>query len=285
MRIAVQSLFTTDFTDVSYESVRVLHELGFRGLGAHINVPAESIPESAIANARDCAAGQGLAWLQLWGLYPCIISPDEGVRRAGVAQLRELCALTSRLGMPGVGLRPTSLNPRGDWWPHPANFKPETEDRLVRSMNEVLETARDYGLNVVLETHQTSTLDSAKTIRRVIERTDPKRVKVNIDPCNFVTDLRVAFDPAPMLREQFALLGEYCDAVHVKDYYLEDRLVVHVSETVLGTGLMDWNTLLTEAYRNQPDGWLMIEHLPIGMIGLAKANLNQKLKALGIPAA
>jgi sugar phosphate isomerase/epimerase len=52
---------------------------------------------------------------------------------------------------------------------------------------------------------------------------------------------------------------------------------------VLGTGLMDWDTLLTEASQNQPDGWLMIEHLPVSLIQQAKVNLNAKLKALGIP--
>lgn len=280
MRIAVQGIFNTDLRDINYESVRFVTELGFQGLCTHINVPAESIPDAVIANARDTIAGQGLAYLQLWGKYPCIITPNETIRKAGVAQLREMCKLTAKLGVPGVGLRPTSLNPRGDWWPHPDNFKPETEDRLVQSINEVLETCRDLGLYIVLETHQTSTLDSAKTIRRVIERTDPKLVRVNLDLCNFVTDIRTAFHPAPMIHEQFDLLGEFVDAVHVKDYYLEDRLAVHVAETVLGTGLMDWDTLLRRAQQNQPNGWLTIEHLPVSMIPLAKANLDQKIKGL-----
>lgn len=280
MRIAVQGIFNTDLRDINYESVRFVTELGFQGLCTHINVPAESIPDAVIANARDTIAGQGLAYLQLWGKYPCIITPNETIRKAGVAQLHEMCKLTAKLGVPGVGLRPTSLNPRGDWWPHPDNFKPETEDRLVQSMNEVLETCRDLGLYIVLETHQTSTLDSAKTIRRVIERTDPQLVRVNLDLCNFVTDIRTAFHPAPMIHEQFDLLGEFVDAVHVKDYYLEDRLAVHVAETVLGTGLMDWDTLLRRAQQNQPNGWLTIEHLPVSMIPLAKANLDQKIKEL-----
>ena len=45
-----------------------------------------------------------------------------------------------------------------------------------------------------------------------------------------------------MLRETFDLLGPYWDTVQLKDYYLEDRLVLHVSETVIGTGLMDFET-------------------------------------------
>ncbi|MEO6063248.1 MAG: sugar phosphate isomerase/epimerase family protein [Thermoflexales bacterium] len=284
MKIAVQGVFNTDLRDVTYGNARFIAELGFKGIGAHINVPAESISEATIAAARGHVADQGLAWLQLWGKYPCIISPDESVRRAGIAQVREICALTARLGVPGVGVRPTSLNPRGDWWPHPDNYLPQTEDRLVGSLTELAVIAQDQGLNVVLEVHQTSTLDTAQTIRRVIDRTGALNMRVNIDVCNFVTDLRTAFHPAPMIREQFALLGAFADTIHLKDYYLEDRLVAHISETVLGTGLMDWATLLTEASKNQANGWLMIEHLPVSLIQQAKVNLNAKLKTLGIPA-
>lgn len=284
MKIAVQGVFNTDLRDVTYGNARMIAELGFTGIGAHINVPAESISEATIGAARGHIADQGLTWLQLWGKYPCIISPDERVRQAGIAQVREMCALTAKLGVPGVGVRPTSLNPRGDWWPHPDNYLPQTEDRLVRSLTEIASIAKDHGLNVVLEVHQTSTLDSATTIRRVIDRTGASNMRVNIDVCNFVTDLRTAFHPAAMIREQFALLGAFADTIHLKDYYLEDRLVAHISETVLGTGLMDWDTLLMEANKNQPDGWLMIEHLPVSLIQQAKINLNAKLKTLGIPA-
>ena len=52
--------------------------------------------------------------------------------------------------------------------------------------------------------------------------------------------------------------------------------MLHVAETVIGTGMMDWDTLLTEAQRAMPNGWLMVEHLPVSMIPLAIANLTAK---------
>ncbi len=275
MKIAVQGIFTTDLSEITYERVRFATELGFKGFGAHITVPAEHIPQSRIDTARARLADQDMALLQLWGAYPSIISPDARVRQAGVAQVHEICKVCAQLGAPGVGVRPTSMNPRGDWWPHADNYLPETEDRLVHSLNEILVVARDLGLRLVLECHQTSTLDSPTTIRRVIERTDPAQVRVNLDPCNFISDLRTAFHPQAMLRACFDILGKFADTVHLKDYYLEDRFVVHISETILGTGLMDWHTLLTLAHINQPDGWLMIEHLPVSQIAQAKQNLNQ----------
>ena len=180
-------------------------------------------------------------------------------------------------------MRPTSLNPRGDYAPHVDNYKPETEDRLVRSLVEILQVAEDHNIDIVLETHITTTLDSATTIRRVIERTGSKRLKINLDPCNFVGNLRIAFDPTPMITELFDVLSPYIATVHVKDYYLEDRLVVHISETVIGTGLMDFETIIRRFYAVQPHGYLVIEHLPVSLIPLAYRNLVQKIKTVGVP--
>jgi sugar phosphate isomerase/epimerase len=283
VRVGLLGLFTTDLTDVTPARAAIAAELGFHGVGAHIAVPAGSIPEGTLAAARAAIADHGLEFLQLWGRYPSLISPDEAVRRAGVAEVRALVGVTARLGVPAVGVRPTSLNPRGDWWPHPDHYRPETEDRFLRSLGEIVTAAREAGIRVVLEGHQTSVLDSARTIRRVIERSDPVVVRVNIDPCNFVTDLRTAFAPAAMLHEMFDLLGPYADTVQLKDYYLEDRLVLHVSETVIGTGLMDCDTVLQRTYQNQPDGWVVIEHLPLNLIPMAMRNLTARIRALGIP--
>ncbi|MEP6988116.1 MAG: sugar phosphate isomerase/epimerase family protein, partial [Chloroflexota bacterium] len=225
---------------------------------------------------------QNMPLLQLWGPYPCIISPDESIRKAGVEGARDLVKLAARMSVPESGVRPTSLNPRGDWWPHPDNYKPETQDRLVRSLVEILQTAEDLNVDVVLETHVTTTLDTAENIRHVIERTGSKRLKLNLDPCNFVGDLRTACNPTPMIHHIFDVLEDYIATVHLKDYYTEDRFTVHIAETVIGTGMMDFDTILQRVNKVMPDGYVVIEHLPINLIALAKTNLTAKIKVLGI---
>jgi sugar phosphate isomerase/epimerase len=283
MKIGLLGLFTTDLTDVDREKVKWAGELGFHGIGAHIIVPPSTISDDTARRARDTFAEQGMPFLQLWGPYPCIISPDESVRRAGVAGAADLARLAAKMGVTESGVRPTSLNPRGDWWPHADNYKPETEDRLVKSLKEILHIAEDHGVDIILETHVTTTLNTAQTIKRVIERTESKHLRLNLDPCNFVGDLHTAFNLKPMLDEIFDVLGQYIATVHLKDFYLEDRLVVHIAETVIGTGLMDFDTILEHVNRVKPDGYVVIEHLPVGLIPLAKQNLTQKIKALGLP--
>lgn len=283
MKIGLLGLIMSDLTDVNYEKLRFAAELGFHGVGAHLTVPADTISDQLAANVKSVFADQGMPFLQLWGPYPCIISPDESVRKAGVAGAQAIAKLAAKMGVTESGVRPTSLNPRGDWWPHADNYKPETEDRLVKSLTEIVKVAEDHGVDIILETHVTTTLNTAETIRRVIERTGSKHIKINLDPCNFVGDLPTAFNLPPMLNHLFEVLTPYISTVHLKDFMLEDRLVVHITETVIGTGLMDFDTLLRLVHTHKPDAYVVIEHLPIGLIPLAKRNLTQKIKDLGLP--
>jgi hypothetical protein len=46
---------------------------------------------------------------------------------------------------------------------------------------------------------------------------------------------------------------------------------------------MDFDTILTRAYRDQPDGYVVIEHLPVNLIPMAMGNLTARIRALGIP--
>ena len=282
MRFGVLGVIWSDWQDVGYEQVAFARELGFAGIGAHLTVPASTITDEVAANVRGAIDANKMDMLQVWGPYPTIISEDEDVRREGVRGASDVVRLAARMGVPEAGVRPTSHNPRGDWWPHPENHSQASEDRLVRSISEILEVAVPAGVKVVLEAHATSTLDSPARIRRVVERTDPSSVTVNIDPVNFVRDLPTAFDSTAMVDEYFDVCGEFCGTVQVKDYYLEDRFVVHIAETVPGSGMLDIDTVLRRTEALSPDMYAVVEHLPVGLIGQALGHLAARAAALGI---
>jgi sugar phosphate isomerase/epimerase len=283
VKLGLLGLIQSDLTDVDYNKIRWAAELGFHGLGAHLTVPAVAVSHETALTVKSVIADQGLDFLQLWGPYPCIISADEPTRQAGVAAAREIVKLAALMGVPAAGVRPTSLNPQGDWWPHPDNHTQESEDRFVRSLREILETAADYGTNIILEIHVTTVLDSPQRIKRIIERAGSDRVKLNLDPANFIGDLTTAFNPTPVIEELFDVLGPFTDTVHVKDYYLEDRFIVHISETIPGAGMMDLDTILRRTQALSPDMYAIIEHLPLSQVPQAKRNLTQKIQELGLP--
>lgn len=281
MKIGLLGLITSDLSDITYEKLRFASELGFQGVGAHLNVPAERVTDEVVARVPALFRAQNLQFPQLWGPYPSIISPDEAIRTAGVRGAQGIARLAARLGVTESGVRPTSLNPRGDWWPHRDNYLPETEERLIRSLCEILEVAEAVGVDLVLETHVTTTLRTPEIIRRVIEATGSRHLKLNLDPCNFMGDLATAFNPAPLIHHLFDVLEPYIASVHLKDFYFEDRLVVHISETVIGTGELDFTPILERVQMWNPAGYVVIEHLPISLIPLAKRNLDQMIGRLG----
>ncbi len=282
MKLGLLGLIESDLTDVDHNKIRWAADLGFRGLGAHLTVPAATVTDETALTVKSVIADQGLEFLQLWGPYPCIISPDERMRQAGVAAAREIVKLAARMDVPAAGVRPTSLNPRGDWWPHPDNDSLETEDRFVQSLREILETADDYNVYIILETHITTVLNCPQRIKRVIERADSARVKLNLDPANFIGDLTTAFNPTPVINELFDILGPFTATVHVKDFYLEDRFILHISETIPGTGMMDLDTILRRTQELSPDMYAIIEHLPVDQIPQAKRYLMQKIQELSL---
>lgn len=282
MKFGVLGWIVGDLSDVDAELVAGAAAIGLTGTGAHLTLPADEVDREVAQRAVDCVRDGGLDFFQLWGPYPRIIDPDEEVRRAGVAGAAAIARLAAEVGIPGSGIRPTSLNPDGDWWPHAENHSARSEDLLVRSISEVLEVAVPLGVKLVLETHQTSTLDSAERIKRVIDRTDPEWVLVNIDPANFVSSLPVAFNPAPMIDELFDVLGPHAATVHVKDVRFEDRFVIHIAETVPGTGIMDLDTVLTRTAALGPDMYAVVEHLPRTDVPAAAHHLMERSAALGL---
>ncbi len=283
MKLGLLGLIQSDLTDVNYNKIRWAAELGFHGLGVHLTVPANTVSDETAETVKSVIADQGLDFLQLWGPYPCIISPDEPTRQAGVGAAREIVKVAARMGVPAAGVRPTSLNPQGDWWPHPDNHSQESEDRFIRSLREILDTAGDHDVNIILETHITTLLNSPQRIKQVIERVASDRIKLNLDPANFIGDLATAFNPTPVINELFDVLGPFTDTVHVKDYYLEDRLIVHISETIPGAGMTDLDTILRRTQALSPDMYAIIEHLPLSQVPQAKRNLTRKIQELGLP--
>ncbi len=283
MRLGVTGMMPGNLADIDQNLIRKIAELGFSGVGMHLVGDPLAVSDADIQQARVVLDEQGIGLIQFWGWYPSLITSDEAIRAEGVRAAQSIIRLAGKLGAEMVGIRPTSLNPRGVWWPHPDNYRPETEDRLVRSLTEIAKASADVGIPIALECHTVSTLRNATAVRRIIERTQSPWVKYNLDPVNFVADLDVAYDTTTLLNELFDVLGPYIAAAHVKDVYVEDRHVVHISETIPGDGIFDFDTMFRRFEALLPNSYGFIEHLPEAQIPQAKAFVTEKLKQLQIP--
>lgn len=272
-----------DLSQIDEQLARKIAELGFSGVGVHLAGDPAAVSPAVCQRACAVLEQQGLQIVQFWGSYASIVSPEETIRQAGVRQAQDIIRLAAQLGAAMVGIRPTSMNSEGPWWPHRDNHLPATEERLIRSLREIATACEVHGVPIALECHVTTTLSSAQAVRRIVEQTRSPWVKVNMDPVNFIDSLSSAYHSTTLLNELFDLLGPYIAAAHIKDVYVENRHVVHISETVPGDGLLDFDTFFNRFEALQPAGYAFIEHLPESQIPQAAAFVTRKLKELGIP--
>ena len=119
MRFGLLGLIMSDWSDVTYELVAMARELGFRGLGAHLTVPASRITDETAARVRKAVDDNGLEFFQVWGPYPSIVSTDEETRKRGVEGARDVARLEGLLASP---------------------FAQKAPDKIVQAEREKLET-------------------------------------------------------------------------------------------------------------------------------------------------
>ena len=272
-----------DLALVDDRRVAALAELGVAGVGTHYQGDPATLSRDVLRRASDVFAAHGIAIVQSWGWQQPLVSPDEETRRAAARTLGHAVRVAADLGAQSVLSGPGSRNPRGAWWPHPDNHSQGAEDALVRSLREVVGACELYGVPIALECHVTSTLDSAARVRRVLDRVGSPWIKVSLDPVNFIRDLPTLWDTTTLINELFDTLGPAVAAAHIKDVYAEDRLVVHISETVPGDGVFDFATFFRRFEELLPGGYGLVEHLPESLIPQALAFCQQKLRELGLP--
>ena len=247
--------------NVDESVVEKLNALGFSGMGMHFHGDPFDQPLAEALRTKRLLDDHGIELVQFWGAYPAIISRDESVRREGLRICRNIIRRASELGAHMASLRPTSMYPGYQWAPHPDNFLPETEERLVRSLAEIGETAAQLKLPVALECHLTTTLGEPAKIRRIIERSNPDWIGVNADLVNFVCDIGSVYNTAAVIDNYFDELGPCIRAAHLKDVTVGEQLVLHIDETVPGTGFFDWDHFFRRFEALLPDGFGLIEHL------------------------
>lgn len=279
----VDSPVLRDLALVDDRRVAALAELGIAGVGTHFQGDPATLSPDVLRRARDTFAAHGLAIVQSWGWQQPLVSPDEETRRAAVRTLGHAVRVAADLGAQSVLSGPGSRNPRGAWWPHPDNHSPAAEDALVRSLRESVGACEAYGVPIALECHVTSTLDSAARVRRVLDRVGSPWIKVSLDPVNFIRDLPALWDTTTLIDELFDTLGPAVAAAHIKDAYVEDRHVVHISETVPGDGCFDFATFFRRFEALLPGGYGLVEHLPESLVPQALAFCKEQLRELGLP--
>lgn len=281
MYLGVQGLMPADLRTVTDETMAKVRAYGFTGVACRFLNPLE-VTEAEVRSLRAIMESGGVDPCQTVARHPDLVARDPTERAAGVRAMQHMCRVTRWLGAGNLYVRPGSLNLRGSWYPHPDNFGAETFDTLLDSLRQVCSAAEAEGVLLAIEGHVLSMLDTPERVREVIDAVGSEALRFNMDPVNFVGGVRAAFDTTTLVGHLFDVLGPYTICGHAKDFYLEDRLVLHVEETVVGDGLLDQGTFLRRFEQHCPEGYVQIEHLPEEKIPRAREALYRAGLAVGV---
>jgi sugar phosphate isomerase/epimerase len=260
MRFAAAGLLPADPLAAA-PSIDLIRSLGLAGSSWHLRAPGElSRAELLELRSRLADGAIGLAQL-LPPNYASLVDPEPAARRSGLEVLARCGEIAALVDADSLYVRPGSLNIAGPWTPHPHNHRPEVRARLVESLGEAARRAEGQGVVLAIEGHVVSPLDTPEMTRHVLDEVASPALRFNLDLVNYVGTIDDAYDPSALQARLLQELGEFVRAVHLKDVMVEERLVLHVGETIPGRGNVDFRSLLTEIRQVCPDCWLILEHL------------------------
>ena len=237
MKLGVVGLLPP-WEQIDLDAARRVRSAGYRGVSIFFQQPLEA-DLAAVRKLKSVLDDAGLEAAQANGWYEVLVHPDEQRRAEGIRGLQALTRIGRVLDAKTVYVRPGSLSAQGAWYPHPENYAPRTFERLVNSLRQAAQAAQAEAMVLALEGHVLSLLDTPQRMRDVIEAVDSPALRFNTDPVNFIGTVKDTYDPSRVLNELVAVLGQYTVAAHLKDMAVQDRLVLHIDEVVIGEGSMD----------------------------------------------
>lgn len=154
-----------------------------------------------------------------------------------------------------------SYAPETDYAPHPRNMGDDMFDDAVQTARQIIDTVKPKRAKFALEMMQYSLPDSVDNYVDLIHAIDRPAFAAHVDPVNLVMTPRVYFNNGDLIRECFEKLGQWIVSCHAKDIILHHQAALHLDECMIGDGVLDYKTFLTEIAKNPRDIPLMLEHL------------------------
>ncbi len=238
--------------------VKLHRDAGYRAAYCPVN-PADADAEIA---AYAAAAVEHDLPIAETGAWSNPISPDPDQRAKAIDKCVAMLSLAERLGARCCVNIAGSMDPH-DWHGHHAgNYTPDCFDRIVRTVQNIIDQVRPTRTFYTLEMMSWCPPDSAASYLELIAAIDRDAFAVHFDPVNLINTPRRFYDNASVMSEVIDTLGHRIKSVHIKDVTLHQKQLVHLDECRPGTGGLDYVALFRGLSKLDPDLPVMLEHLP-----------------------
>ena len=284
MRLGIVGMLPGNFRTFTKEQMEAIRGLEFTGFGFHF-----SSDDVFDVTTEDCEkynqfmAGEGLDLVQFALTYSeCLFDPDPAVRESIIKRINRGLEIGRQINAHSCLIRPGSLNPDGAWTSHRDNHLPESMDRLIETLTPIAQKADAEGVTIIVETHAVSIMDSPETCKAVVDTIGLDSLRIVMDFVNHFQTLQQVYNSTDRLNHIFDVMGPIAPVAHVKDIKVENGLVLHINEEMPDEGELDLAQALRRFDGLYPDGYGLIEHLPMEKIPLANTNVRRIAAENGI---
>lgn len=256
------------------EWVNALQDLGYRAALCPVN---EAAPDATVREYAQAAMEADILIAEV-GAWSNPISADDAERARALEHCKRRLDLAERIG---ARCCVNIAGSRGARWdgPHPDNLSEATFERVVASVQEIIDSVQPEKTCYALESMPWVWPDSPDSYLALLKAIDRPQFAVHLDPVNMINCPARYYRTREFLLECFAKLGPHIRSCHAKDILLDDSLTVHLREACPGAGRLDYAAFLSELNRLDPDTPLLLEHLESSDAYLAAATYVRKVAA------
>jgi sugar phosphate isomerase/epimerase len=171
-----------------------------------------------------------------------MIHPDADLRVRQIQLAVRLIGLAPRLGAGVVTLCTGTRDSDNMWRAHPGNADPSAWSDLRRSLDTLLEAAREAGIRLGVEPELANVVRDARTARRLLDEVGlDAPMGIILDPANLLVPDTIE-QQDKIIGEAIDLLGGWVIGVQAKD-------VVASGYSAPGAGLMNYPAMLAQLAR------------------------------------
>lgn len=188
--------------------------------------------------------------------------PDKLQSEDKIAYMTERLALAEELGaVTCVNILGTKLT--SHWYgAHKDGYTERFFEEAVQVSQRVIDAVKPKKTKLSFEMMPYYFLDSPDEYLRFLKAVDRQGAGVHLDICNTMNQPKRFYRNAEFIKETFRLLKDDIVTLHLKDIRLkEDSLTVEFEEVLLGTGGIDYVTLMEEIAKLPEGTPAMLEHL------------------------
>ena len=257
MRLCWNDWFNRRLSEIKPDEAKAIHDIGYRVAG--INSGHDDATDTDIKRLKSIMADYDLM-PGPYGGGATTFHPDPAELERMKKKLIRVLKIAGKLGCPTIRIAGGTYDPDNVWGMHPDNHTQRALDLFVKHTKELVTAAEDNNVVICPETTQWNIIDSVERMKEFVDRCDSPCVKVVLDPVNHMNLQRV-YESGRYMKCAIATLGDRIGVIHVKDVQVTPRLVAHLDEAPMGTGLLDHAALIQASNLLAPWKTFSLEHI------------------------